>query len=222
MKRTYRIMANHPEPSDAEVAHWKNFDRLLADYHQARRRSQRWWGSLAVLAVLVVGGATWMYWLISAPDAAPAKVASQVPQFELGLPPVRRSVMPVTVPSPPAISSAVENLSGMVAQPSDDETFVEATPVGGYPALYDYLARDLRYPEVARQAKIAGTVLLEFTIDTLGRPTNIRVIRGVREDLDQEAIRLVQQMPTWTPASVGKQAIATKHTMPLHFQLTKP
>ena len=77
-------------------------------------------------------------------------------------------------------------------------------------------------PPAARQAKVSGTVLTEFTIDTLGRPAAIRVIRGVRDDLDQEATRLIRQMPHWTPASVGKKPLATKHTMPLHFQLTHP
>lgn len=222
MKRTYRIMENHPEPSDAEAARWQNFDQLLINHRVARQR-QRWWsGSLIGLALLVAGGGIWAYWWSFSPAASPPRVTSGVPQSELRLSPVRRPVMPVTVPSISSPTSAVEKPASVVAKPPDAETFVEATPVGGYPALYDYLAQQLRYPEAARQAQASGTVLLEFTIDTLGRPTNIRVIRGVRDDLDQEAIRLVQQMPTWTPASVGKQAIATKHTMPLQFQLTNP
>ena len=216
-------MTNLPEPSDAEAARWQNFDQLLADYRVVRQRRQRWWsGSLAVLTLLVAGWGIWAYWSSLSPTASPPRVASRpVSLSELHLPVVLRPVVPVVVPSAPPVSASGEPIR-TTAPPPATETFVEAVPAGGYPTLYDYFARQLQYPEAARRAEVSGTVLMEFTIDTLGQPTNVRVVRGVRDDLDQEAIRLIRQMPRWTPASVGTKPVATKHTMPLHFQLTNP
>ena len=222
MKRTYRVMTNLPEPSDAEAARWQNFDQLLTDYRAVRQRRQRWWsGSLLVLTLLIAGGGIWAYWSSSPPTASPPRVVSRpVAPFEPQRPPVLRPVLPVAVP--PVAPVAKSKTPTRPAAPSEAKTFVDAVPAGGYPALYDYLAQQLQYPEAARRAEVSGTVLIEFTIDTLGQPTNIGVVQGVRDDLDQEAIRLIRQMPRWTPASVGTEPVATKHTMPLHFQLTNP
>ncbi len=222
MKRTYRVMTNLPEPSDAEAARWQNFDQLLADYRKARQRRQRWWGgSLLVLTLLVAGWGGWTYWSSPPPDASLLRVASRpVSLCKPYLPPTLRPVVLVAVPSVAPVAKS--GTPARTATPSKSETFVEAVPAGGYPALYDYFGQQLQYPEAARRAEISGTVLMEFTIDTLGQPTNIRVVQGVRDDLDQEAIRLILQMPRWTPASVGTEPVATKHTMPLHFQLTNP
>lgn len=223
MKRTYRVMTNFPEPTDAEAARWQNFDQLLTDHRaMQRRRRRRWSGSLAGLALLIAGWGIWTYWPSPAPTAPLLKIASRpLPPTEPRLSPVLRPVVPVAVPSASRRSATEKPVK--ISPPSPDTAiFTEATPAGGYPALYDYFARQLRYPEAARRAKAAGTVLTEFTVDTLGQPANIRVIRGVRDDLDQEAVRLIRQMPRWTPASVGTKPVATKHTMPLHFQLTNP
>ncbi len=223
MKRTYRVMTNLPEPSDAEAARWQNFNQLLTDYRVVRLRRRRWWsGSLAVLLLLVVGWGGWAYWTSLSPAASPPRIASRpVSPSELHLPPVLRPVVLVTVPSAAPVAKSGKPTRA-TAPPSNVETFVEAVPAGGYPALYDYFARQLQYPEAARRAEVFGTVLMEFTIDTLGQPINIRVVQGVRDDLEQEAIRLIRQMPRWAPASVGTKPVATKHTMPLHFQLTNP
>lgn len=223
MKRTYRVMTNLPEPSDAEAARWQNFGQLLADYRVVRQqRQRRWSGSLLVLILLIAGGGIWAYRSSLSPVTSPPRVASRaVSPLEPHLPAVLRPVVPVAVPSIAPIST-VEKPASPATLSLDAETFVEAVPAGGYPALYDYFAQQLQYPEAARRAEVAGTVLMEFTIDTLGQPANIRVVQGVRDDLDQEATRLIRQMPRWTPASVGTKPVATKHTMPLHFQLTNP
>lgn len=223
MKRIYRVMTNLPNPSDAEVARWQNFDQLLANFQAEQQRRRRWWiGSRVVLILLIVGGGIWAYRSAITPAASLPRVASRaVAAPELHLPAVLRPVVPVAAPSVPPVATA-RKLGKIAPPPPVAETFVEAVPAGGYPALYDYLARQLQYPEAARQDEVSGTVLMEFTIDTLGQPTNVRVVQGVRDDLDQEATRLIRQMPHWTPATVGVKPIATKHTMPLYFQLTNP
>ena len=231
MKPTYRIMFNHQEPSDAEVARWQNFDQLVDDYQAVyyhRRRGRRWtYGSLLATALILIGGVGYYYIATPSTLPLPAPVASVPPSAEHRLPAINRptlATVSLTIVTPPVATSGQSGTSSppLKQPPTDDGKLVEAQPAGGYPALYDYFATQLRYPEAARQAGVFGSVLMEFTIDVDGRPTQIRVAQGIDEALDQEAIRLVEEMPTWSPATVDGQPIATRHTMPLMFQLTNP
>lgn len=57
------------------------------------------------------------------------------------------------------------------------------------------------YPEVARENGISGRVTLQFTIESDGSLTNIKVLRGIDQSLDQEAVRVVSMSPKWTPGN---------------------
>lgn len=218
-------MIHDREPSDTEAARWQNFDQLLADYHTTRRRQarQRLYSTFILLGLLVGGG---IYYLqrSSRPSTAPEFVLPVRPQVAVqGLPKVRTRLSPVSpVSLPPRRPQPVPASVSPSPQEATDQDFVEALPDGGYPALYDYLAAQLRYPEAARRDGVEGAVLVGFTINTEGAAKSIRVIRGLREDLDQEALRLIGQMPRWAPATINGQPVATQHTMPLTFQLTNP
>ncbi len=231
MKPTYHVMFNHSEPSDDESARWQNFDQLITEYQAVRRHrrpGQRWrYGTLLLVGLGLVGAGIG-YYRSAVPLAVPPLVTALPPSPSVSpLPTINRTQLPSVSPpvmvSPPAVIDPPTTSS---APPSatvatDSGGLVEAQPAGGYPALYDYFATQLVYPEAARRAGIAGSVLVEFTIDTKGKPTNIRVVQGIPE-LEQEAIRLVEEMPAWSPATVGGQPIATQHTMPLTFQITNP
>ena len=229
MKLRYTIMTHDREPSDAEAARWQNFDRLLADYEVARRqqlRKQRWLYSTFIALVLTVSAGI-VYFYHHRPPLAPALVRSVPPQLATAkLPEARVRLLPVSPALPPARRpEPAASLPSSPAEPTPKNTegtgdFVEALPEGGYPALYDYFATQLRYPEAARRDGVAGAVLVGFTINAEGASENIRVIQGIREDLDQEAVRLIEQMPRWSPATLNGQPVTTQHTLPLTFQLT--
>ena len=75
------------------------------------------------------------------------------------------------------------------------------------------------YPEVARENGISGRVTLQFTIETDGSLTNIKVLRGVDPSLDQEAVRVVSMSPKWTPGKQRDKAVRVTYTFPIMFQL---
>lgn len=77
----------------------------------------------------------------------------------------------------------------------------------------------LRYPENAKRNGIQGRVTLEFTIDTKGRVTNVKVLRGVHKLLDKEAVRVVSKSPRWTPGYVNQKPVRVTYTFPVIFQL---
>jgi len=75
------------------------------------------------------------------------------------------------------------------------------------------------YPEVARENGISGRVTLQFTIETDGSLTNIKVLRGVDPSLDQEAVRVVSMSPKWTPGRQRDKAVRVTYNFPIMFQL---
>ena len=75
------------------------------------------------------------------------------------------------------------------------------------------------YPEVARENGISGRVTLQFTIESDGSLTNIKVLRGIDQSLDQEAVRVVSMSPKWTPGKQRDKAVRVTYTFPIMFQL---
>lgn len=75
------------------------------------------------------------------------------------------------------------------------------------------------YPEIARENGISGRVTLQFTIESDGSLTNIKVLRGIDQSLDQEAVRVVSMSPKWTPGKQRDKAVRVTYTFPIMFQL---
>jgi periplasmic protein TonB len=100
-------------------------------------------------------------------------------------------------------------------------TIVEDDPTfpGGQSALMQYLQSNLRYPTMAREAGIQGTVFVTFVVERDGSITDVRVLRGVGGGLDEEAIRVVRNMPRWTPGRQRGQAVRVQFNLPIRFVL---
>ena len=62
-------------------------------------------------------------------------------------------------------------------------------------------------------------MILQFTIDTDGEMRDIRVLRGVREDLDAEALRVISSSPKWEPGMRDGKAVPVTFTFPVVYQL---
>ena len=77
----------------------------------------------------------------------------------------------------------------------------------------------IEFPEVARENGISGRVFLQFTIETDGSLTNIKVLRSVDPALDNEAIRVVSMSPKWSPGMQRDKPVRVTYTFPVNFQL---
>ena len=75
----------------------------------------------------------------------------------------------------------------------------------------------LVYPDIAQN--IQGRVTVQFTIEADGRVTGVKVLRGVDEALDKEAVRVVSSSPQWEPGRMKGKAVAVIYTFPVIFQL---
>ncbi len=79
----------------------------------------------------------------------------------------------------------------------------------------------LRYPREAVEAGVQGRVLVDFIIDKKGRVTDVKVIKGVSESLDAEAIRVISASPDWKPARVHGQKVKCEMSLYVEFRLEK-
>jgi TonB family protein len=94
---------------------------------------------------------------------------------------------------------------------------INPAPVGGTPALRDYLRREASQfvPEI-NNLRISGTVRIRFVVEADGKLSNIKVTRGMRKDYDDEALRLVCEGPAWQPGIAGGKRA------PLPMEVTVP
>lgn len=90
---------------------------------------------------------------------------------------------------------------------------------GGDEAMKKYLAENTKYPEPARQNDIEGIVNVSFTVNADGSVGSIKIVRMIDPDLEQEAIRLVKNMPAWTPAEKDGKPVDSTVTVAIPFTL---
>ena len=79
----------------------------------------------------------------------------------------------------------------------------------------------LRYPQEAVRQGIQGRVLVDFIIDEKGKVTDVKVIKGVDELLDEEAVRVIQASPDWKPGKVHGRKVKTELSLYVEFRLEK-
>lgn len=122
-------------------------------------------------------------------------------------------------------ATETENASSAVATTSqgEDEVYmsVEKNPEfpGGVNAMMDYLRGNLKYPESAKKNKQEGRVFIGFIVEKDGSVSNVKVLRGVCEELDSEAVRVVKSMPTWIAGRDKGKPVRVQYTLPIVFKL---
>jgi protein TonB len=100
-------------------------------------------------------------------------------------------------------------------------TVVEEPPSypGGEAELYKYLGKAIKYPQMAQDAGITGTVYLTFEVDKDGKIKDVRVLRGIGGGCDEEAIRVVKAMPAWKPGKQRGKSVRVQFNLPIKFTL---
>jgi protein TonB len=98
---------------------------------------------------------------------------------------------------------------------------VEKMPefAGGADALMKYLRSHLRYPSAALAAQAEGRVFVSFVVQADGTIADIGILKGLGYGLNEEAQRVVRQMPSWTPGKQSNHAVPVKFTLPITFRI---
>lgn len=87
--------------------------------------------------------------------------------------------------------------------------------------LREWVYQYMKYPEAAVRNGVQGTVLVEFVIEKDGKVTNVKVLKGISEELDAEAIKVVSASPKWKPGKVSGNKVRASITVPVDFRLEK-
>ncbi|WP_436413955.1 TonB family protein [Petrimonas sp.] len=99
------------------------------------------------------------------------------------------------------------------------ENLAEFRKNKGLEELTKFIIQNLQYPETALKDSLEGRVITQFWIDTLGNTYNHKIVRGVREDLDNEALRVVRLLKYEVPAIQRGKPIASRFTLPVVFNM---
>ncbi len=101
-------------------------------------------------------------------------------------------------------------------------TIVEEMPYfpGGDEARVKYLAENIKYPEIAKTYAIQGTVYISFIIEADGSISNVKILRGIGGGCDEEACRVIRDMPAWIPGSQNGKPVRVLFNMPIYFKLS--
>jgi len=100
-------------------------------------------------------------------------------------------------------------------------TIVEEMPEfpGGMQKLADYLAKNIKYPQMARESGIQGRVFVNFVVEPDGSVSNVNVMRSLGGGCDEEAMRVVKSMPKWKPGKQRGKAVRVSYILPVNFKL---
>ena len=100
-------------------------------------------------------------------------------------------------------------------------TVVESMPEypGGQVELFKYLSESIRYPAMAREIGVQGRVFINFVVEPDGSISNVKVLRGIGSGCDEEAMRVVSEMPKWKPGKQRGRAVRVSYNLPVKFTL---
>lgn len=118
----------------------------------------------------------------------------------------------------------IKNPDVAIIELPEDETeyvTVEQNPefIGGMKAFGKYLAENMRYPNTAVRAGIQGRVFVVFVVNKDGDITEAKLVKGIGFGCDEEALRVVNQMPKWNAGKQNGKAVRVRFTLPIVFRL---
>lgn len=90
---------------------------------------------------------------------------------------------------------------------------------GGISGLRTYLNQNIRYPAEAQENCVQGRVVVSFVVGKDGHISDVTVLRSVDPSLDKEAVRVIRNMPRWTPGKQGGEPVKVRYNVPVSFRL---
>lgn len=90
---------------------------------------------------------------------------------------------------------------------------------GGMANIGKYIGKNLKYPTQARDAGIQGRVIVSFIVEKDGSVTDVKVLQGIGNGCDEEAIRVIKLMPPWTPGKQNGKPVRVQYNLPIAFRL---
>ena len=90
---------------------------------------------------------------------------------------------------------------------------------GGMEAMMKYLSGNIKYPEEAKDKGVSGRVFISFVIEKDGSVSSAKVMKGIGGGCDEEALRVVNAMPSWKPGLQKGKPVRVSYMLPINFKL---
>lgn len=240
MNQKIRIMKKRPEITDEEIRQYMNFDALEKQYENQKQSNRQWLrNTVAIVAMATLGIVGYYAFhetagvpnapqpLPQEPTSVQADSATKAHTEVAATPASTNRLQNEAVQPKESEKPLAEKPQPKTARPDKDSVattaaapvYVEATPVAGYPHLYDYFRKELHYPEEALKDSIQGVVTVSFVINAQGKPEQVTSQNSLGEAFDKEALRLIENMPAWQPATLNGQPVRARISIPLTFQI---
>ena len=115
-------------------------------------------------------------------------------------------------------------LTDAVQEVVEEEPILQFAPVqpefpGGMEGLSAFLKQNTKYPPAAYEARVQGTVLVEFVVEKDGSVSKVRVISSLFPACDEEAMRVVKSMPKWKPGESNNKKVRVFYSVPFVFSI---
>ena len=114
--------------------------------------------------------------------------------------------------------SALLACTSLHAQTKKDKIEEPQFP-GGRKELLKYMEENMVHPEEMRRLGIEGEVVVEFFVERNGVISGVNAVKKLTKEFDEEAIRLVRNMPYWIPGKKNGVPVRYKMTMPINFKI---
>ena len=95
-------------------------------------------------------------------------------------------------------------------------------PMGGMEAFYAYVGENLEYPRRAILNRTVGKVFLQFIVERDGKIGNVKVLKGIGDGCDEEAVRVIKSAPAWKPGKQRGRPVRVRIIVPVAFKLNEP
>jgi len=120
------------------------------------------------------------------------------------------------------VAAPVATVNNQITEETDQPYIsVEQMPQfpGGDLELIKFIRLNLRYPPMAQESRISGTVLINFVVDRDGKITRVKVVHGIGGGCDEEAVRVISKMPAWSPGKQGGKPVLVSYSVPIKYTL---
>ncbi len=167
-------------------------------------------------------------------------------EVEMEIPPSKQEFTPPPPPPVPVLTVVEDNTvldeTPLESTEVDENTRIEAPTIvepeaeaaepeiflivedmpsfpGGEAKMMEFMAKNTKFPTMARENGITGVVIVNFVIDEKGNIQNPTVLRGIGGGCDEEAIRVLKMMPQWSPGKQRGQPVKVSYNLPFRFIL---
>jgi protein TonB len=143
-------------------------------------------------------------------------------EFELSLatiengsvnPPVENSIPVYTTEPVKYVEDPYENEP--ILFPQEQATFMG----GDLEIFRTWVLQNINYTPEAIEANVSGKIIVEFCVNSRGQVVDVKILRNLYPDLDNEALRVISGSPLWNPAKQGGRPVKQKFTIPITFKM---